>query len=222
LTARGVKNRYGQNPHGTAFVFQRTVGGVNALINGETAEHQPAGAGEEEMSSSGVWFERKFTLGLPASMFPNVIERLRGTPTRAEELLRGVAPETLTRREGERWSIQEHLGHLLDLGSLDAARANDFAEGRELLTAADLSNAKTHAADHNARDTVELLAAFRAERGELVRRLEEFGDEAVARRAVHPRLEQQMSVTDWAYFVAEHDDHHLAAMTGLLRKFAAR
>ena len=174
------------------------------------------------MVSRGIWFEREFSLGLPVWMFPNVLERLRGTPARAEDLLRGVAPEILTRRDGGSWSIQEHLGHLLDLGSLDAARVRDFTEGREALTAADLKNTKTHEADHNARKLYELLAEFRSDRGELVRRLEEFSDETVARTALHPRLKQPMSVTDWAYFVAEHDDHHLAAMTELLRKFGAR
>ena len=170
----------------------------------------------------GIWFERKFTLGLPTWMFPNVVERLRGTPARAEELLRGVAAEILVRRDGERWSAQEHLGHLLDLGWLDAARVGDFTEGREVLTAADVRNTKTHEANHNARKFDELLAEFRADRGELVRRLEEFDDATVGRTALHPRLNQPMSVTDWAYFVAEHDDHHLAAMTELLRKFGVR
>lgn len=174
------------------------------------------------MVKRGIWFERKFTLGLPAWMFPNVVERLRGTPARAEDLLRGVPAETLVRRDGERWSIQEHLGHLLDLSSLDEARVRDFTEGREVLTAADLKNTKTHEANHNERKVDGLLAEFRADRHELVRRLEGFGEEAVARTALHPRLGQPMSVTDWAYFVAEHDDHHLAAMTELLRKFGAR
>lgn len=174
------------------------------------------------MVSRGIWFERKFALGLPVWMFPNVVERLRGTPARAEDLLRGVAPEILARRDGERWSAQEHLGHLLDLGWLDAARVRDFAEGRGTLTAADVRNTKTHEANHNARNSGELLAEFRADRAELVRRLEEFDDERAARTALHPRLGQPMSVTDWAYFVAEHDDHHLAAMTELLRKFGVR
>lgn len=174
------------------------------------------------MVSREVWFERRFTLGLPVWMLPNVVERLRGTPARAEELLRGAAAEALARRDGERWSVQEHLGHLLDLGSLDAARVRDFTEGRETLTAADLKNTKTHEANHNARNLGELLAEFRADRTELVRRLEELDGETVARTALHPRLKQPMSVTDWAYFVAEHDDHHLAAMTELLRKFGVR
>lgn len=33
------------------------------------------------------WFDRKFTFDLPASMYPNVVERLRGTPARLEDIV---------------------------------------------------------------------------------------------------------------------------------------
>ena len=171
------------------------------------------------MISHLAWFEREFALGLPGWMLPNVVERLRGTPARAESLLRGVPDVLLTRRDGERWSMQEHVGHLLDLGWLDLARLEDFREGREVLTAADLQNRKTHEADHNARPVAELLAEFRSERNELVRGLEEFDEATVARSALHPRLNKPMGVVDWLYFVAEHDDHHLASVRALIRKF---
>jgi len=166
-----------------------------------------------------LWFEREFALGLPGWMLPNVIERLRGTPERAENLLGGVPLEQLTRRDNERWSMQEQLGHLLDLGWLDLARVEDYAAGRSLLTAADLGNRKTHEANHNARGCEELLAEFRAERGRFVQLLEELDAETVERSAIHPRLNKQMRVVDFAFFVAEHDDHHLAAIRRLIRKF---
>ncbi|HVG28428.1 MAG TPA: DinB family protein [Pyrinomonadaceae bacterium] len=167
------------------------------------------------------WVEREFTLGLPAWMFPNVIERLRGTPARVAEMTRGLAPEVLSRRDGERWSIQEHVGHLLDLGWLDLARVEDFEAGREVLTAADMTNRKTHEADHNSRDFADVLARFHAERADFVRRLEAFDEEAVARTSLHPRIKRPMRPADFAYFVAEHDDHHLAAISELIRKFAS-
>jgi hypothetical protein len=167
-----------------------------------------------------IWFERKFELGLPVWMFPNVVERLRGTPARVEALTNSLSSETLTRRDGDRWSIQEHVGHLLDLGSLDLSRVADYEAGRETLTAADVENRKTHEARHNARNFPDLLAEFRTERGEFVRRLDAFDDEFVERTALHPRLQKPMRVVDFAFFVAEHDDHHLAAISGLIRKFA--
>jgi uncharacterized damage-inducible protein DinB len=168
-----------------------------------------------------AWFEREFASGLPAWMFPNVIERLRGTPARVADVTRPLAPGVLARRDGERWSIQEHVGHLLDLGRLDLARVEDFKAGREVLAAADVGNRKTHEARHNERDFAGLLDAFRAERAEFVRRLEEFDEETLARTSLHPRLRQPMRPADFAYFVAEHDAHHLAAISELIRKFAS-
>jgi uncharacterized damage-inducible protein DinB len=168
-----------------------------------------------------AWFEREFALGLPSWMFPNIIERLRGTPARVAEMARPLAPGVLARRDGERWSIQEHVGHLFDLGWLDLARVEDFKAGREMLTAADMMNRKTHEAQHNSRTFSDVFAAFRTERADFVRRLEAFDEEMLTRAALHPRIKQPMRPTDFAYFVAEHDDHHLAAISELIRKFAS-
>jgi uncharacterized damage-inducible protein DinB len=165
-----------------------------------------------------LWFERVFTLDLPAWMLPNVIERLRGTPARLEERLRDVSPTALTRRDGEHWSIQENAGHLLDLEELWLGRIDDFAEGRERLRAADLTNRRTHEAGHNARALEGILADFRAARAHLVARLEAFGPSEQQRPALHPRLATPMRPVDHAFFVAEHDDHHLARITQLLGK----
>jgi uncharacterized damage-inducible protein DinB len=163
-----------------------------------------------------LWFERVFTLDLPAWMLANVMERLRGTPARLEERLRDVSPAVLTRRDGERWSIQENAGHLLDLEELWLGRVADFADGRERLRAADLTNRRTHEAAHNARSLDALLAEFRAARARFVARLEALSAAEQERTALHPRLGVPMRAVDHAFFVAEHDDHHLARITELL------
>ena len=163
-----------------------------------------------------AWFERKFSFDLPVWMYPNVIERLRGTPTRLEDRLGTLRASVLTRRDGASWSIQEHAGHLLDLGALDLARLDDYEQGRENLRPADLKNRKTYEADHNARALAELLRSFREERAKFVRRLEELDEEFVQRKALHPRLNTEMRVLDFAWFIAEHDDHHLARITELI------
>jgi uncharacterized damage-inducible protein DinB len=169
------------------------------------------------MMPRSVWFERKFTLDLPLSMYPNVLERVRGTPARLEDRLLKLPREVLTRREGDDWSIQEQAGHLLDLGALDLGRLDDYAAALERLRPADLGNRKTHEANHNADSIEHILASFRAEREDFVRRLEGFDLEFVARTALHPRLQMPMRVIDLAYFIAEHDDHHLARISALLR-----
>ncbi|HEX4951167.1 MAG TPA: DinB family protein [Blastocatellia bacterium] len=166
-----------------------------------------------------AWFDYKFSFDLPLWMYPNVVERLRGTPARLEDRLAALPHDLLIRREGERWSMQENAGHLLDLESLWLGRLDDFVAGLPRLRPADLQNRHTHEANHNARSITEILAAFRAARGELVRRLETLDEALAGRTALHPRLQQPMRVLDSIFFVAEHDDHHLARITELLHLF---
>jgi len=163
------------------------------------------------------WFGRTFDLGISVEAFPDLIERLRGTPARLEERVAGLSVEDLTGRPGGSWSIQEHVGHLLDLEDLWLARLDDFAAGRTGLAAADLENRKTHEAGHNEAALVDLLESFRRVRLGMVGRLEGLSDPDRMATAQHPRLEQPMTVVDRMFFVAEHDDHHLAGITELRR-----
>ena len=101
-----------------------------------------------------------------------MLERLRGTPARLEELVRGVPHELLTERRGGKWSAQEHVGHLYDLDELHEGRLEDYARGLEVLRAADMTNRKTEDAGHNSARLGDLLARFRGARESFVRRLE--------------------------------------------------
>jgi len=162
------------------------------------------------MSQVPVWFERKFDFTFPVGQYPNVCVRLRGTPARLEEMLRGVSRDVLVAKPGGKWSAQEHTGHLLDLESLWIARVDDFLVDGDTLTVADLSNRKTHEANHNMRGLIEILAEFRTARLRLVDHVGKFQPALFARSMLHPRLKQPMRLVDHLYFAAEHDDHHLA------------
>ena len=161
------------------------------------------------------WVERQFDFSLPVGVFPCVLERLRGTPARLEELARALPQEVLTERRGGKWSAQEHVGHLYDLDELHEGRLEDYARGLEVLRAADMSNRRTEEAGHNSARLEDLLALFRSARASFVRRLESLTEDEVAASALHPRLGRQMRVIDLALFVAEHDDHHLASISEL-------
>lgn len=174
------------------------------------------------MAGRRVWFERQFELGLPAEAFPDILERVRGSPARLEERVRGVAPALLIRRLGDGWSIQENVGHLLDLEPLWNGRLDELLAGATTLRAADVTNRKTHEANHNARDLHDLLAEFRTARGNVVARLDALAPRDLERTALHPRLQQPMTVTDLFFFVAEHDDHHLARISELMRQTQGR
>ena len=165
------------------------------------------------------WIKRQFSFGLPLRMYPSVVERVRGTPARLEDLTHSLSMEMLTRRDGDKWSIQEQAGHLFDLEPLGMGRLDDFEAGRETLRAADMENRKTHEANHNANTIQNILAAFRQERTAFVQRLDGYDEAFVERTALHPRLEVQIRVIDLVFFIAEHDDHHLARISELKRLF---
>jgi len=157
-----------------------------------------------------AWFDRKFDFTFPVEQHANVCVRLLGTPARLEEMLRGVLREALVRKPEGKWSAQEHAGHLLDLEPLWLARLEDFLSDGQTLTVADLTNRKTHDANHNAREAREILAEFRRARLALIDRVAGLPSDRFARSLIHPRLHQPMRLVDHLYFVAEHDDHHLA------------
>jgi uncharacterized damage-inducible protein DinB len=113
------------------------------------------------------------------------------------------------------------VGHLIEVEALWLGRMEDFAAGREILRPADMSNKSTEAADYNAKNLAEVLSGFRKVRSRFVEELERLDDRAIERTALHPRLNQPMRILDMMVFVAEHDDHHLARITELLRAFAS-
>lgn len=167
------------------------------------------------------WFQRAFDTSLPHTLLPVLVERLRGTPLRVSDRVVGISPDVLTRRHEGSWSIQENVGHLGDLEQLWAKRLEDFLSGARTLTPADLENTKTHQANHNQQELFQLVAGFRRARQDLVQNLEHLGATDLKRSSLHPRLKQPMTIPGMCLFVAEHDDHHLARITELLRLFGA-
>jgi len=169
------------------------------------------------MTNVPIWFDRKFTFAFPVEQFPNVCIRLRGAPARLEEILQPCPRDLLITRSEGKWSAQEHAGHLLDLEPLWTSRIDDFLNSTQVLSAADLTNRKTDDANHNAQPLSAILSGFRSARLQLVDRVEKFPVELFSRSILHPRLKQPMRLVDHLYFVAEHDDHHLARIWELVR-----
>jgi len=163
------------------------------------------------------WLDRRFAYEPPAGEYPMIVERLRGVPARVEDRVRYLPAAVLISRPDAAWSIQEHIGHLLDLEPLWLTRTLELLGGAAELAPADMSNARTHAADHNRRAIAAIVAEFAVARGNLISRLDDATDADVVRAAMHPRLKRPMRLIDLCFFVAEHDDHHLAMVTRLAR-----
>jgi len=164
-----------------------------------------------------VWFERKFDFASSIELVPNLLARLRGTPARLEEALRGMSHQILTSKIQAKWSPQEHAGHLSDLEPLWLRRVEDYVLSSDELSATDLLNRATDNANHNAHPLEEILFEFRAARARLLARVDELEPSTFARAIPHPRLRTPMRLVDHLYFVAEHDDHHLAEIWELTR-----
>ncbi|MCA1574117.1 MAG: DinB family protein [Acidobacteria bacterium] len=167
------------------------------------------------------WIDRRFDFTFPTGLYPEMIERLRGTPARLEDRIGSVPAEVLLRRDGEKWSMQENAGHLLDLEALVMERLDQYLAGATELHAADMSNRKTYEAGHNSVPVGSILSDFRQQRMQNVARLDGLDAEMFARSAFHPRLAVQMRLVDMIFFQAEHDDYHLARISELARLFAS-
>jgi uncharacterized damage-inducible protein DinB len=163
------------------------------------------------------WFNRKFPVIDDNGILPSIIERLAGTPARVEEMTANLDEALLTLKRNEKWSIKEETGHLADLEPLWLGRLQELVNGASELRAADLTNQKTHTANHNATPLKTLQQQFRTQRQLFVNQLSTLNDEQLNNAALHPRLKTPMRIIDLAYFVAEHDDHHLACIREILR-----
>ena len=161
------------------------------------------------------WFGRTFNFPYPAELLPNLKSRLQGTPARLEELVRNCVESTLTTTGDGKWTPQEHAGHLLDLEPLWYARLEDLFNAHQL-TAADPTNRITSEAGHNSKSIQEILAGFRAARFCLLMNARQLDVATSTRELLHPRLKMPMRAIDHLYFVAEHDDHHLAHIERLV------
>jgi len=163
------------------------------------------------------WYERKFDFSFPAELFPDLCVRLRGTPARLEEVVRGCPDGRMVRAPHGKWSAQEHAGHLLNLEPLWMARVEDYVAGRSELSVADLTNRPTFEARYNERALSEILADFRRARIEMIDRTEALDAALFGHVLLHPRLKAPMRLVDHLFFVAEHDDHHLAIIWGMIQ-----
>ncbi len=159
------------------------------------------------MSELHQWSERRFRFDFPHDLYPNILARYRGTPARLEEAVHGVEHYSLIARPQGKWSMQENAGHLLDEEHLFAKRLAEYMSGSETLTPAPYLQREL---THNLVPIEQILHGFREARLKQVKQLEALRPDDFARSALHQRLNVYMRLVDHIYFVAEHDDHHLA------------
>jgi hypothetical protein len=162
------------------------------------------------------WNERTLPFGRSTEELPLLAERLLGTPARLWQLTAQADREQLSLRRSGTWSVMEHIGHMLLLDDHMEQRLDDFSAKRPQLSTIDLSGQNAQLEGHRRRELGDLLEEFRLRRTGLVQGLLALDPEALRHSAQHPCRSMNMRPVDMATFLAEHDDHHLALVRGLL------
>jgi uncharacterized damage-inducible protein DinB len=163
------------------------------------------------------WFDRTFGFDFPVTNFPVIFSRLEGSLFRLQAILLSADDEYCSHSTSG-WSVKEHIGHLYDLEDLWWRRLQDFLDRKEILSPADITNTKTKEAGHNQKTLEQLIQSFIIERQRMLETVHAFDKTTLGLTSVHPRLQQPMRLVDSLFFVAEHDDHHITAISTLLRK----
>src|SRR5687767_1478547 len=114
------------------------------------------------------WTDRKFSFDFPVEWLPNILERLRGTSARLNEVTASLTEIKASVRLNGGWSVKEHIGHLSDLEELHMGRLDDFLSRKKTLRPADMTNAKTYNADHNSKSLRHLLNDFAVKRKQYI------------------------------------------------------
>ena len=164
------------------------------------------------------WFERKFDFNTDPRLLANIIMRLSFTAMRIRELTYKSNDVRFEEKPNDKWSVKQELFHLIDLDELHIKRLNDLKSKSQHLTVADIANQKTEQEDLSKISLVQLILQFEKQRMDFIEKLKQFSDEELNYKALHPRLQQMMSAADVAYFVAEHDDHHLVHIQERIRQ----
>ena len=162
------------------------------------------------------WIERRFNFDFPTGCLYNILERLRGSSVRITDMVCGMDDEVLIFKPSGKWSIKEHVGHLLELEHLHRHRIGQLAQKVDVLTPADMSNQKTEESDFNKIDLKQLITNFDQQRQLFISEILDLPEDILQHSALHERLNVKMRPIDVAYFTAEHDDHHLADIRNLV------
>ena len=157
-----------------------------------------------------LWLDRKFDFGHLGGNYLPILERLEGTPFRLAHKMEGLHREALVKSTNGKWSIAEHAGHLLTMESLWMARMDDMALGRPTLRPWNGTNQDTQQAQFHLQNPASILRDFTTTRLAMVSLLRTWTGKEETMSAFHPRLQVNVRLIDHAWFVAEHDDHHLA------------
>jgi uncharacterized damage-inducible protein DinB len=161
------------------------------------------------------WFDRKFDFNFPPAKFPEIFVRLEGASLGIELALQEADDNTIKSRFQDSWSMLENVGHLATLEPLWIGRVEDILARKPIMRQADLTNQATNDARFNDQSIQSVLDSFKNLRITFLDCLRRIDSSQWAAASEHPRLKTPMRLVDLCYFVAEHDEYHLARIEEL-------
>ncbi len=162
------------------------------------------------------WFERKFNFDFGMEKLPELLERMEKSVLKFRKIIQDKSEEQLNYKPDGKWSAKEHIGHLWILEPLWQKRFSEIKDNKTEMSPADLNNTATDNAFFNQYEIEKILSDFQQERQRTIQLLKNFKGEDFQQSLYHPRLKQPMRIIDLIYFVAEHDKHHLNAISKMM------
>jgi uncharacterized damage-inducible protein DinB len=145
-----------------------------------------------------------------------VLERLVGTPARLYGKISRFDSMDLIVSNGPKSSIKTEVGHLIDLEPLWVEQIDQIVAASPEITVADMTNKKANMGRRDIRRIYDLLFRFKLAREQTVLKFRSLEDEDLHKFSIHPGLKNPVRIIDLAYFIAEHDDHHLSQITRMM------
>jgi hypothetical protein len=157
------------------------------------------------------WFERNLKFGLPKEMLPFYLERLEGTIARIHAKVKGIDNTILSEKLNGKWSVKQHIGHLAEVDEVANKRLDEMVAG-----ITPMSPAVFEPQDYNPRPIDKVVNLFKTNRLTNLKKYLSLADADLSKASLHPRLNVMMTPVDLAWFDAEHDDHHLVKISGII------
>ncbi|WP_020533251.1 DinB family protein [Flexithrix dorotheae] len=159
------------------------------------------------------WFERQFEFPGNQNIFPSLLERLEGTSIRLRVKTLKISDSIQVIRPEGKWSIMENIRHLLEMELVWQKFISSILKGKRIIN---LSNTKSPASPQLNNENVDhLLIQFADQRRITLETISKLKNDKIFKNAFYTPLQRPLSILDLAYYMAEHDDHHLARITNI-------
>ena len=162
------------------------------------------------------WKKRTFEFGKAPAELNDYLKKLDSTVGRLRNIAASVPESDLEIRVDNKWSVKENIGHLFDLDEIHVQRLDELCKGEDVLSVADDKNLLTESTDHNSEKVRDLLKKLEGSRKVLLERFRAVKDSDLEKTSLHPRLETPMNTVDLAFFISEHDNHHIAKINEVI------